>query len=178
MKRAGFVLLICSLMGLGAQGIVTKPLLDDLRDRLFEIMKSEDQSRLYILQLEAYTDPVSRAYCGALNASMARHVFFPVKKWNYFVEGREQLELAVKESPASVEIRFLRLVIQSKAPSWLGYTSDVKEDLEFILARMEKDLPEERALLAMIAKNLIELEPLGNLKNEEMKTLLTKNALR
>jgi len=175
MKRIGFLFLFCNLVFLGAERVAAKDALHDLRDHLFDIMKSEDSTLYYISQLDPESGPVSRAYFGALQACMARHVFFPVKKWNYFVEGREQLDLAVKESPWSVEVRFLRLVIQSKAPSWLGYSSDANSDLRFIRDELEKDSCSERALLPAIATNLITLELLDT-EDKELKMLLTKNA--
>jgi hypothetical protein len=53
-----------------------------------------------------------------------------------------------------VEIRFLRLAIQSKSPSWLGYHTAKSADLQFIYTQMELDTCSEKDVLPAIARNL------------------------
>lgn len=72
------------------------------------------------------------AYLGALKAIWANHVFNPIGKLNTFKEGKEYIERAIRQQPNNVELRFIRLSVQKNAPSFLGYSSNVEEDTEFI----------------------------------------------
>lgn len=72
------------------------------------------------------------AYLGSFQTISANHVFSPFNKLNNFKEGKENLEKAVQKEPNSVEVRFLRLSVQKKAPSFLGYKANINEDTEFI----------------------------------------------
>lgn len=77
---------------------------------------------------QAPSDAVILAYQGSFQARLAEFSINPYTKWNCFSEGRDLLEAAVTSAPENPEIRFIRLSVQLKAPSFLGYTSDIKND--------------------------------------------------
>ncbi len=72
------------------------------------------------------------AYLGALQTIWANHVFSPINKYSTFIEGKKNIEKAIKNQPENVEIRFIRLSVQKNAPSFLGYNSNIHEDTKFI----------------------------------------------
>lgn len=71
-------------------------------------------------------------YLGGLQTIWANHVFSPISKWNTFKKGKGNIEQAIKIEPDNVELRFIRLSIQKNIPSFLGYKSNIDEDIEFI----------------------------------------------
>ena len=65
----------------------------------------------------------------------------------FFVFNREtkRLDRIIEASPDNPEIRFLRYAVQDRAPFFLGYNDDLKEDklkIETCFAKCEKDLRE------------------------------------
>ena len=63
---------------------------------------------------------------------MGKSCFSPISKWNTFKKGKGNIEQAIKIEPDNVELRFIRLSIQKNIPSFLGYKSNIDEDIEFI----------------------------------------------
>lgn len=84
-------------------------------------------------KIDDSTNPVLKAYHGAYTAMLAEHQFFPHTKYQYFSAGRDELEQAVLNAPNSVEIRFIRMLIQHNTPAFLGYRNNLEEDFQFIL---------------------------------------------
>ena len=64
---------------------------------------------------------------------MAKNSFNPIKKWNYFSKGKLLLESAINDNNMSIELRFLRFSAQLNAPTFLNYSSNVKEDKKMII---------------------------------------------
>ena len=81
---------------------------------------------------EAEQTPLFLAYLGALQTIWANHIFSPISKLNTFNKGKKNIEQAIKKEPKNVELRFIRLSVQKNAPSFLGYYSNIKEDMQFI----------------------------------------------
>lgn len=72
------------------------------------------------------------AYLGGLQTIWANHVLSPISKLNTFKKGKNNIEEAIKKEPENVELRFIRLSVQKNAPSFLGYKSNIHEDVKFI----------------------------------------------
>ena len=77
--------------------------------------------------------PLTKAYLGASKAMLAEIVSNPYSKYSYFVEGKELIESAVKLDPNDAEIRYVRFMIQSHTPAFLGYSNETKEDFNKII---------------------------------------------
>jgi hypothetical protein len=74
---------------------------------------------------------VVMAYKGAGRTMMADCVFSPIRKQKYFNEGKELIEGAVSLAKNNIEVRFLRFIVQSNLPGFLGYDS-LDEDSKFL----------------------------------------------
>ncbi len=74
-----------------------------------------------------------KAYQGAAKAMMADRVSSPFAKYSYFTEGTELLEEAIQADPSNAELRYLRLLIQTNCPSFLGYSENIETDFERIM---------------------------------------------
>lgn len=66
----------------------------------------------------------------------AKHAFNPISKWNLFKDGKKILESAIASDPNNIELRYLRLTIQSNVPSFLGYSGKIETDKAFLLSKL------------------------------------------
>ena len=82
------------------------------------------------------------AYVGALLMKKAGIVGNPVDKLSLFKEGHKKLESAIQMDKMNTEYRFLRLVIQEQAPSFLGYDDEIEEDSKLVREQL-RNLPKE-----------------------------------
>lgn len=107
--------------------------LETVRSNFSKASSNSDLCSKMMKQLAAeHTSDELLAYYGAYNAIWANHVFNPASKLKYFVLGKNLIEKAIVSSPKSVEIRFIRLSIQKNSPGFLGYSSSIQKDTEFI----------------------------------------------
>ena len=127
-------LIICLF---GIQKPVAQQLsVEKVRDQFFSMSNSEDGALKLFKSLEKADlakNPILLAYRGASSAASAGSVSGVRKKIEYFNNGKEEIEKAVKLKPLDAEIRFLRLATQVSAPGFLGYTGDIKADKEIII---------------------------------------------
>ena len=77
---------------------------------------------------------VHLAYLGAFQTIWAKHSSNPISKLQTFKKGKRNIEDAVMSKPDNVEIRLLRLSVQSNCPLFLGYKKNIEEDKKFILS--------------------------------------------
>jgi hypothetical protein len=59
------------------------------------------------------------------------------EKINLFKEGKQLLEKAVAKDSTNVELRFLRMTIQTNCPKALGYHKQIASDKTYILANFD-----------------------------------------
>lgn len=100
------------------------------------------------------------AYVGALLMKKAGIVGNPVDKLSLMKEGHKKLENAIALDKSNVEYRFLRLVIQEKAPSFLGYNDEIDEDSKLVrehLRSLPKEVQEAVMEYARVSKALSNL---------------------
>lgn len=77
-------------------------------------------------------DANSEVYVAALKMKKAGMLTNPAKKLSLFKEGKKILHARIDEKPDNLEWRFIRLVLQIKAPSILGYDDNLESDRDFI----------------------------------------------
>ena len=85
------------------------------------------------LELSKQKSAIALAYLGAYQTIWANHVFNPLSKLQTFNKGKKNIELAVKNAPDNIEIRYIRFSVQKNAPAFLGYNSHLKEDKDFLV---------------------------------------------
>lgn len=90
-------------------------------DKLEEIVESNGFKRTNLVN----------SYKGLAETMLADYVYFPLTKLNYFNDGKEKIEIGIKAEPKNPELRYLRLLVQLNAPSFLGYSSDIEKDISF-----------------------------------------------
>jgi len=79
---------------------------------------------------------VLECYRGAGIMIEANHVFNPLTKLSRFRKGKAIIENAILSDPNGIELRYIRLTIQTNIPRFLGYHEEIKNDKEFIIKKM------------------------------------------
>ena len=96
------------------------------------------QSYLDALQSAAQWDenPIIEAYVGVSETMLAEEAFWPIEKWNYFNRGQAKIEQAIDKDQENPELRYLRLLVQLNAPSFLSYNENIESDLDFYISNI------------------------------------------
>lgn len=77
-------------------------------------------------------------YSGMSWMIKANHSYNPYNKLSYFFKGKSLLESAIKADPKNVELCFLRYGVQTNAPGFLNYSSNISADKKIILQGYSK----------------------------------------
>ncbi|MBC7758331.1 MAG: hypothetical protein H7069_05710 [Phormidesmis sp. FL-bin-119] len=129
-------LIACFLILLSDLNYTAKdPSLSSIRLKFHNSTTSEKVCKDLIKQLEPYNEknnPLLLGYKGGAIMLMATHVVNPFSKLSYFKKGRIALEKAIQADKNNVELRFLRYTVQTNIPSFLGYSSHLEKDREFL----------------------------------------------
>lgn len=107
-----------------------------------------------LLQQELKIDKhVKLAYLGASETLIAKHAANPQEKIQLFRKGKEKIEQAVQGNYSQVEIRVIRLMVQSKSPAILGYRANISEDKQVIISNFSNLSPDLKKYINDIAKD-------------------------
>ena len=97
-------------------------------------------------------ESVHLGYKGSATMMKARYGLNPFTKLSNFINGKKMLEKAISMDTNNAELRYLRFTIQTNAPSFLGYRSNLNTDKKFLVASLHKI---EDATLKSIIENYI-----------------------
>ncbi len=104
--------------------------------------KTSDQLDAYIEYLEKLNCILAEPYLASSIMQKAEHSFMPTKKLKYFNLGKKMLEDFIQKNPKNFEAKYVRAMVQSEIPSFLGYNNAMKEDIDFIQKNINfSDLP-------------------------------------
>ncbi|MBW6481823.1 MAG: hypothetical protein K0B10_02065 [Vicingaceae bacterium] len=119
------------------------------KQHFYNIISSENLELIdaEIIKMNAASKSTFNPYKGALLMKKAGLEKNPTEKLKFFKEGKLLLETAINNDNQNVELRFLRLIIQENAPKFLGYHSNIKEDVNFIQENSNK--------LSTVLKNIL-----------------------
>lgn len=111
--------------------ITTTKELDNVRYQ-FPNIESKEQADLFLQSLNNNKNNLAQAYCAAMFFMKSRYEKFPLTKLKYHKKGKKQLDFLITESPNNIEMRYIRFLIQSEIPKFLGYNSNLEEDFLLI----------------------------------------------
>jgi len=115
--------------------------------KLFQEAPEREASCSQLIRLlksvSAEKQPLFYGYKGVATMIMANHLGNPLRKLSHFKEGEKILEEAIRKEPSNLELRFLRLSVQSEAPGFLNYNQDIKSDRSFIQEGLTRTKDEE-----------------------------------
>ena len=136
------VLCSCLCLLMSASSTLT---ISDVRS-LFKSAAFEENAcnkLIFSLKNQASYPQVFVAYKASGLMMNAKYVPNPLDKLTTFSKGKNLLEQTVTKDPNNLEIRFLRLVMQSNAPSFLGYTDAIPRDKKFVLQGLKSETDSE-----------------------------------
>ncbi len=81
---------------------------------------------------------IYKGYHGAALALKASYCWNPISKVSYFNKGKKMVDDAIQKDIDDIELRMIRLSIQSNAPKIAGYYKNIAEDKEFIEKNIDK----------------------------------------
>lgn len=99
---------------------------------------------LSVLKGSNERNPLMWGFQGATLIVSALHCKMPWDKLSAYNKGKKTLEKALAVAPEDIELRYLRLGIQSNLPRYLDYRSDITRDSTFL--RKELSGIEDREL--------------------------------
>lgn len=112
--------------------------------KLYRQATTEEQSCEDMLNaLDSFNESNSPIYAGYKACAlvlMAKYVFNPVNKLAYFSKGSQLLDKCILADKENTELRFLRLSVQLKSPSFLGYNKNIDEDKDLVVNNIHKTI--------------------------------------
>ena len=87
-------------------------------------------------------------YCGIMQ--MANYTMNPYKKLDYFNKGKQALETHISKYPQQIHARYVRALIQSKAPKILNYYQNIQADISFIKKNIQESDVDEKSKSTML----------------------------
>lgn len=101
----------------------------DFRDDFHTKELNKENVEQMLAKYSKKKSPVDEAYYGVCTAIMAQYVFFPTTKLKSFYTGKDKLDNSIEVNQENGEQRYLRLLIQLNAPSFLLYNKNIDSDL-------------------------------------------------
>lgn len=144
------LVMVLHVFGIGG---MNDPVLDRVRSHYGELASNKAicMELNQALTVSQRTSTIHLGYLGAVQTIMANHTANPINKLKTFKKGRQLIEESIQMDPKNAELRFIRLSIQKKAPSFLGYRGNIAEDAAYL--RKYK----ETIASQMVRKNVNEL---------------------
>jgi hypothetical protein len=90
-------------------------------EKFYELLRGYNEQDALVLGYKAASEAIR-----ARDASM-------LNKMTYVQQAAHTFEQAVKQDPSNAEVRFLRFSVESNLPAFLGLSTHVEEDKEFLL---------------------------------------------
>ena len=134
MKKYYFFLLV--LASLQSFGFSETDNLVEVRKLFYLASENSSESDDFLNKMLLAKDDSLGVYKGYLAMAymlQAKHAWNPYNKLRFFHKGRDLLEAQIKNHSTSIELKFLRYCIQSNAPFFLGYSSEVESDKNYIV---------------------------------------------
>jgi hypothetical protein len=112
----------------------------EIRNLYEDSAKNKAANTRLIKLLEDLEDgaPLFMGYRGAAVMMEANYVLSPLSKLNRFKTGKALIERALKASPGNLELRYIRLTIQTNLPRFLGYAGDIAKDKGFLIGNLSE----------------------------------------
>lgn len=123
---------------------------------LFYKSAGDKTAALKFSQVVAHIDqnsaPLLICYKGVAEMMQAKHGFNPFNKLARFNSGKMLIEQSIGKDPENLELRFLRLSIQSNLPAFLGYRSEIEVDKTKLITGVDqlKDIELKDKILSFL----------------------------
>lgn len=98
----------------------------------FHLLASEQDEKLFIEKYVANESPTIQGYICAVEMKQAEYVLNPITKLKIFNRSKKKLNELIVTYPTNINLRYLRLLLQERTPSILGYNDKIQEDKSFL----------------------------------------------
>lgn len=114
------------------------PILQKVRADFYEIVQNSDRTAEVLSDIRDIENPnaVIKAYEAAVEAMMARVVWNPFSKLKHVRKSQQIFNEAFQMDSLNVELRFVRFAVEYNIPKWLGYSKNMQDDRDFIMAHL------------------------------------------
>ncbi|MEW7277514.1 hypothetical protein ABW636_02845 [Aquimarina sp. 2201CG1-2-11] len=115
--------------------------IEEIRDSYKTCNQSEEKATQFFELTEKALHnkgAVYKGYHGAALALKASFAWNPIKKLSNFNKAKKMIDEAIFLEPENVELRMIRLSIQSNAPKIAGYYKNIEEDKKVMLGSVTK----------------------------------------
>ena len=99
---------------------------------------SEKKLKEFIKQCKQSDCSNANPYLAVATMQKAEYAFLPTSKLWYFKRGKKQLESFIAEHPGHVEARYLRMLVQSEIPKFLGYHNNIEPDMKYVSEHLDQ----------------------------------------
>lgn len=171
MRIAALLLLLLTTVAANAPS----PTLLQVRNRYENANKGESLCESLLSLVRGHTLESNVVMYGYLGAGETIHAQFsanPYTKLSRFNSGKAKLDAAVGKQPQSMELHFLRFTVQSGAPSFLGYNTQLTADKTFLLGGLKQLSADDYDLYSRIAKYLEQSPQLNAAEKQQLNAIL------
>lgn len=103
----------------------------------FHKLNSEKVELQFIDDYKSNSNSSIQVYVLAVRMKQIEYMYNPVTMVSLFKKYTKELESMARENPDNIHIRYIRLLIQEKSPSFLGYSNKITEDKVFLKTALE-----------------------------------------
>lgn len=146
--------------------------IDEVRNQFLEV-SSLEQVDSFIKILEKNPSVEAEGYYATMLLMKSKFVKFPITKYNYFKKGKKQLDSLINNNKNNVEIRYLRFLLQSEMPKFLGYYKNIENDYWLIINGIEASKLKSDFKIKIL-NNMLLVNNLSVEKSKQIKRILNK----
>jgi hypothetical protein len=103
----------------------------------FHTLETRESEDVFIENYNQSSHPSILAYVCAIEMKEAEYKFNPFSKLKIFKHTKKKLDSLIQTNPTDVHLRYIRLILQEKTPSILGYNDNIDEDKLFLTSKLE-----------------------------------------
>ncbi len=115
--------------------------IEDIRDAYKTCNESKEKTeQFYELTQKGLQNKgaIYQAYHGAALALKASFSWNPFSKISYFNKATRMIDEAILSEPDNIELRMIRLSIQTNSPKITGYYNNLEEDKDYVFDNIDK----------------------------------------
>lgn len=113
----------------------------------FHLLANKEEEQVFMEKYQENENATVQAYVCAVEMKQAEYPINPIAKLKIFNRTKKKLNILIRDNPENIDLRYVRLLLQEKTPSILGYKDNIEEDKKFLknefdLKNISKDLKE------------------------------------
>lgn len=102
----------------------------------FHGLTTESEEVKFIETYKGNSNATIQAYVVAIEMKQAEYSYNPYTKLKIFQNTKAKLNDLITANPEDVHMRYLRLMLQERCPSFLGYNDHIEEDKKFLKTKL------------------------------------------